>query len=79
MSLVISGIRKKKKKSQTNKQKNKPQTTHIYTTALRLNAHGKKESCSKAGWAQKQQQNNPKLNIFCHCSFQRWHCEYTTR
>ena len=52
MSFVISGI-SKKKKSQTNKQKNKPQTTHIYTTALRLNAHGKKESCSKAGWATK--------------------------
>lgn len=47
-----------RKKSQTNKQKNEPQTTHIYTTALRLNAHGKKK---KVVQKQVGQQNNNKI------------------
>ena len=39
----------------------------------------KKTAVQKQVGQQKQQQNNPKLNIFCHCSFPRWHCEYPTR
>ena len=70
----MSLVRKKKPNQQT--EKRTPNHTHIHDSTKAECTWKKKESCSKAGWATKQQQNNPKLNIFCHCSFQRWHCEY---
>ena len=77
--LVISKKKKRLKKAKQTNKKPKTTNTHTYTIALRLNALGKKKQFVQKQVGQQQQQNDPKLNIFCHWFFQCWQCEYTAR
>lgn len=78
MPLVISK-KKKIKKSQTNKPKTKNHKhTHIHNSTEAECTWKKKQFVQKQV-GQQQQQNDPKLNIFCYWFFQHWQCEYTAR